>query len=302
MINLEIEAFRAMNANMDAIKIFKERYEKLVCQQEKFDKVQNEEKKCIKKLHTLKNKRKDQFEKGFHFISRELKHTYQLLTNGGDAELTLLDNNDPFLEGILYEVRPPKKTWKQMHKLSGGEKTLCSLAIIFALHKYRPNPLYFMDEIDAALDYKNVGIIAKYIKERTKDAQFIVISLRNNMFELADTLAGIYKTSDTTKSIAIEPNRLFEIWVKKDEEQSKIYERKQVQGGNIISNLKKEMVMQSKITQTKRQSMKGSVSKKILNTINEQSDKENEVEGVNTKNMKSGRMMMSPREFKIDDM
>lgn len=63
-----------------------------------------------------------------------------------------------------------------------------------------------MDEIDAALDFKNVQIVAKFIKERTKNAQFIIISLRNNMFELADRLVGIYKTQDTTKTIAIEPH------------------------------------------------------------------------------------------------
>ena len=63
-----------------------------------------------------------------------------------------------------------------------------------------------MDEIDAALDFKNVSIVANYIKERTKDAQFVVISLRNNMFELADRLVGIYKTHNQTKSIAINPN------------------------------------------------------------------------------------------------
>lgn len=65
-----------------------------------------------------------------------------------------------------------------------------------------------MDEIDAALDFKNVSIVANYIKERTKNAQFIIISLRNNMFELADRLIGIYKTQDVTKSIAINPKEI----------------------------------------------------------------------------------------------
>ena len=62
-----------------------------------------------------------------------------------------------------------------------------------------------MDEIDAALDFRNVSIVANYIKERTRNAQFIVISLRNNMFELADKLVGIYKTHQRTKSITIDP-------------------------------------------------------------------------------------------------
>lgn len=63
----------------------------------------------------------------------------------------------------LSSVRPPKKSWKKIFNLSGGEKTLSSLALVFALHHYKPTPLYFMDEIDAALDFKNVSIVACYI-------------------------------------------------------------------------------------------------------------------------------------------
>ena len=116
-----------------------------------------------------------------------------------------MDSLDPFSEGIVFSVRPPKKSWKNIANLSGGEKTLSSLALVFALHHYKPTPLYVMDEIDAALDFKNVSIVANYIKERTKNAQFIIISLRNNMFELADRLVGIYKTNNCTKSVTINP-------------------------------------------------------------------------------------------------
>jgi len=119
--------------------------------------------------------------------------------------LELVDSLDPFSEGIVFSVRPPKKSWKNISNLSGGEKTLSSLALVFALHHFKPTPLYVMDEIDAALDFKNVSIVANYIKERTKNAQFVIISLRNNMFELADRLVGIYKTHDATKSVTINP-------------------------------------------------------------------------------------------------
>lgn len=64
---------------------------------------------------------------------------------------------------LCSSVRPPKKSWKKIFNLSGGEKTLSSLALVFALHHYKPTPLYFMDEIDAALDFKNVSIVAFYI-------------------------------------------------------------------------------------------------------------------------------------------
>ncbi|ODV74932.1 condensin subunit SMC4 [Cyberlindnera jadinii NRRL Y-1542] len=151
----------------------------------------------------LKKKRLDEFMEGFNLISATLKEMYQMITMGGNAELELVDSLDPFSEGILFSVMPPKKSWKNISNLSGGEKTLSSLALVFALHRYKPTPLYVMDEIDAALDFRNVSIVANYIKERTKNAQFIVISLRNNMFELAQNLVGIYKVSNMTRSITL---------------------------------------------------------------------------------------------------
>lgn len=156
----------------------------------------------------LRRRRLTEFMTGFNLISLRLKEMYQMITMGGNAELELVDSLDPFSEGILFSVMPPKKSWKNISNLSGGEKTLSSLALVFALHHYKPTPLYVMDEIDAALDFRNVSIVANYIKDRTKNAQFIVISLRNNMFELSARLIGIYKTSNMTKSIAIENTEL----------------------------------------------------------------------------------------------
>lgn len=152
-----------------------------------------------KRCDELRKLRLEGFMEGFSMISLRLKEMYQMITMGGNAELELVDSLDPFSEGILFSVMPPKKSWKNISNLSGGEKTLSSLALVFALHHYKPTPLYVMDEIDAALDFRNVSwpaggfrygvltvlmevsIVASYIKERTKNAQFIVISLRNNM-------------------------------------------------------------------------------------------------------------------------
>uniref|UniRef100_A0A8C8IFV9 RecF/RecN/SMC N-terminal domain-containing protein n=1 Tax=Oncorhynchus tshawytscha TaxID=74940 RepID=A0A8C8IFV9_ONCTS len=152
----------------------------------------------IKHLDTLfttlsvdvSKQRLNEFMAGFN-ITNKLKENYQMLTLGGDAELELVDSLDPFSEGTMFSVRPPKKSWKKIFNLSGGEKTLSSLALVFALHHFKPTPLYFMDEINAVLDFKNVSIVACYIYEQTKNAQFI--SLRNNMFEIADRL--IYNTT-----------------------------------------------------------------------------------------------------------
>jgi len=107
----------------------------------------------------LRRSRLEGFMEGFSTISLRLKEMYQMITMGGNAELELVDSLDPFSEGILFSVMPPKKSWKNIANLSGGEKTLSSLALVFALHHYKPTPLYVMDEIDAALDFRNVSDI-----------------------------------------------------------------------------------------------------------------------------------------------
>uniref|UniRef100_T1H0V6 RecF/RecN/SMC N-terminal domain-containing protein n=1 Tax=Megaselia scalaris TaxID=36166 RepID=T1H0V6_MEGSC len=112
----------------------------------------------------VRKKRFNEFMRGFGVITRRLKEMYRMITQGGDAELELVDSMDPFNEGVSFTVRPNKKSWKNISNLSGGEKTLASLALVFALHYYKPSPLYFMDEIDAALDFKNISIVAHYIK------------------------------------------------------------------------------------------------------------------------------------------
>lgn len=112
-----------------------------------------------KRCDDLRRLRLEGFMEGFSIISLRLKEMYQMITMGGNAELELVDSLDPFSEGILFSVMPPKKSWKNISNLSGGEKTLSSLALVFALHHYKPTPLYVMDEIDAALDFRNVSFV-----------------------------------------------------------------------------------------------------------------------------------------------
>lgn len=114
--------------------------------------------------NTLVEQRTREFLSSFEVIQAKLKKTYHLLTHGGDTELVPVNNLNIFGDGIEFSVRPPNKSWKSISNLSGGEKTLSSLSLIFALHHYKPTPFYIMDEIDAALDYRNVTIVGKYVK------------------------------------------------------------------------------------------------------------------------------------------
>uniref|UniRef100_A0A8C8IG99 Structural maintenance of chromosomes protein n=1 Tax=Oncorhynchus tshawytscha TaxID=74940 RepID=A0A8C8IG99_ONCTS len=186
-----------MKPNLGAIAEYKKKEELYLKRVAELDEITTERDNFKRGCEDLRKQRLNEFMAGFNIITNKLKENYQMLTLGGDAELELVDSLDPFSEGIMFSVRPPKK-----------KKTLSSLALVFALHHFKPTPLYFMDEIDAALDFKNVSIVACYIYEQTKNAQFIIISLRNNMFEIADRLIGIYKTHNTTKSVGINPKTI----------------------------------------------------------------------------------------------
>ncbi|KAK5972689.1 SMC hinge domain-containing protein [Trichostrongylus colubriformis] len=197
--------------NMHIINDYKEKLKKLEAERAVLDAARETMEEHMAVLDNMRRDRLVEFMDGFERIGLGLKEMYQMITLGGDASLDLKDSMDPFTQGIQFMVRPPKKSWKQIENLSGGEKTLASLSLVFALHHYRPTPLYVMDEIDAALDTRNISMIAHYIKDRTKNAQFVIISLRNNMFELGDRLIGIYKTFDCTQNVVVDPPQVVKV-------------------------------------------------------------------------------------------
>lgn len=108
--------------------------------------------------------------------------------------MSLEDSEEPYLDGVKYHAMPPMKRFREMEMLSGGEKTVAALALLFAIHSYRPAPFFILDEVDAALDNTNVSKVARYIKKHASDDfQFIVISLKNTFYESAQGLVGVYK-------------------------------------------------------------------------------------------------------------
>lgn len=154
-----------VNPNVQILEVYKEKRRECLKKEKELQMLNENAKKRREEYETHRHNRHNEFKEGFQLIAKHVKQIYRLITNGGDADLETIDQLDPFSEGVMFQVRPKNKSWKQMSKLSGGEKTLSSLSLIFALHIFKPSPLYCMDEIDAALDYKNVAIVGKYIKE-----------------------------------------------------------------------------------------------------------------------------------------
>eukprot|EP00746_Dinoflagellata_sp_MGD_P159181 gnl/MRDRNA2_/MRDRNA2_86644_c0_seq1.p2 gnl/MRDRNA2_/MRDRNA2_86644_c0~~gnl/MRDRNA2_/MRDRNA2_86644_c0_seq1.p2 ORF type:complete len:629 (+),score=-11.54 gnl/MRDRNA2_/MRDRNA2_86644_c0_seq1:1930-3816(+) len=163
----------------------------------------------VLKLESREKLRAREFCTGLHEISFCLKEIYYSLTSGGNAELELVDCSNPFESGVIFSVRPPGKTWKSISNLSGGEKTISSLSLVFALHFHRPSSFFIMDEIDSALDFKNATIVSRYIKTLAHQAQFILISLRTELIMFALRLIGIYKSNNHSHSVLIQSMKLF---------------------------------------------------------------------------------------------
>ncbi|CAG7853227.1 Structural maintenance of chromosomes protein 1 AltName: Full=Chromosome segregation protein smc1; AltName: Full=Cohesin complex subunit psm1 [Serendipita indica DSM 11827] len=147
------------------------------------------------------------FRKAFDHISDCIDKVYKDLTKGkaapmgGVAYLNLEDNEEPYLGGITFHAMPPMKRFRDMDQLSGGEKTVAALALLFAIHSFQPSPFFVLDEVDAALDNTNVAKVANYIRQHCADTfQFIVISLKGSLYERSHSLVGIYRDQDVNSS------------------------------------------------------------------------------------------------------
>ncbi|KAI0377423.1 P-loop containing nucleoside triphosphate hydrolase protein [Hypomontagnella monticulosa] len=156
----------------------------------------------------IKSKRFELFDKAFTHIREQISHVYKDLTRsdqyplGGQAYLDIEEDTDqPYLSGIKYHAMPPLKRFRDMEHLSGGEKTMAALALLFAIHSYQPSPFFVLDEVDAALDNANVDKIKNYIREHAGPGmQFIVISLKSGLFQDSESLVGVYRDQEVNSS------------------------------------------------------------------------------------------------------
>ena len=186
---------RAMNAlgnvNVDAIEMSKtvsEEYNVLNAQKEDLEKAESDLLKIIK---DLSDEMLARFSTQFAQIRSNFIKIFKELFNGGNADLELLDSENPLEAGIEIKAQPPEKKLQSISLLSGGEKALTAIAILFAILKLKPMPFCLLDEIEAALDDANANRFAKYLRRFSEDTQFIVITHRKPTMELADSLYGV---------------------------------------------------------------------------------------------------------------
>ena len=189
-----------MAPNMRAVERLSTVESKLQSTEADFDAARRRYRESKAAFEEVMHRRSDLFNKAFSHISDQIGPIYKDLTKstnyplGGQAYLDIGDSDEPYLDGIKYHAMPPLKRFRDMEHLSGGEKTMAALALLFAVHSYQPSPFFVLDEVDAALDNANVGKIANYIREHAQPGmQFIVISLKTGLFQQSEALVGIYR-------------------------------------------------------------------------------------------------------------
>lgn len=167
--------------------------EKIAATNEEFENARRKAKKAKLAFEKVKNMRFTKFKACYDHISEAIDGIYKSLARNEAAQAYLCPDNpeEPYLEGINYNCVAPGKRFQPMSNLSGGEKTIAALALLFAIHSFQPAPFFVLDEIDAALDNTNIGKVASYIVEKTTNLQTIVISLKEEFYGHADSLIGI---------------------------------------------------------------------------------------------------------------
>ena len=210
-LRAKIRALGSVNvAAIDEYKEVSERYEFLSTQIGDIEKSKAELEKMIDELTS---KMATQFSEKFEQINTYFKETFSELFGGGEAGLILEDPEDVLECGIEIKAQPPGKNVKSISLLSGGEKGLTAISLLFAILKLNPAPFCFFDEVEAALDDVNVSKYARYVRSFTDKTQFILITHRRGSMEEADTMYGVTMQEEgVSKLLKLETSEIAKEW------------------------------------------------------------------------------------------
>ena len=179
------------NVNINAISDYNEISGRYELMKKQHADILEAEANLIKIIDELDIAMKKQFAVKFDEIAKEFNEVFKELFGGGSGKLILEESGDMLEAGITIISQPPGKKLQNMMQLSGGEKALTAIALLFAIQNLKPSPFALLDEIEAALDDSNVDRFAKYLHKLTDRTQFIVITHRRGTMVSADRLYGI---------------------------------------------------------------------------------------------------------------
>ncbi len=179
------------NVNLNAQEDFKLINERYNFMKSNYDELLVSRDKILEIIDDLDKTMKKQFQDTFDAINQELDKVFKILFGGGSARLVLEDSNNILESGIDIDVQPPGKSIKSIKLFSGGEKALIAISVLFAILNVKTVPLIVFDEVEAALDQANVVRFANYIRDNSKNTQFIIITHRPGTMEKCDYLYGV---------------------------------------------------------------------------------------------------------------
>ncbi|XP_060632142.2 structural maintenance of chromosomes protein 1B isoform X1 [Anolis sagrei] len=181
---------------LDRLHIVTNRFQESV---DVFEAHRKEAKLCRQEFEKVKKRRYELFSQCFEHMSVAIDQIYKKLCRNNSAQAFLSPENpeEPYLEGIGFNCVAPGKRFMPMDNLSGGEKSVAALALVFAIHSFRPAPFFILDEVDAALDNTNIGKVSSFIRQQSQEQfQIIVISLKEEFYSKADALIGVCPQQD----------------------------------------------------------------------------------------------------------
>ncbi|MDE7340209.1 MAG: chromosome segregation protein SMC [Lachnospiraceae bacterium] len=188
---LKDEIRKLGDVNVNAIEDYKNLMERYTFLKTQHDDLVEAEQTLLGIIEELDTSMRKQFNEKFAEINREFDKVFKELFGGGKGTLELIEDEDVLEAGIRIIAQPPGKKLVNMMQMSGGEKSLTAICLLFAIQNLKPSPFCLLDEIEAALDENNVGRFAKYLHKLTRNTQFIVITHRRGTMEKADRLYGI---------------------------------------------------------------------------------------------------------------
>ncbi len=192
--------------NMRALEDYKEKKERKQELQEEYTELEDREKELNNLIDELDEKKKEGLLKVRDGINENFGKVYEDLSEGGEAHLEFENQEEPFEGGLLIKARPPGKKVHLVDALSGGEKSLVSMAFIFSIQMYNPSPFYLFDEIDQNLDAVNAENVAEMISRNSETAQFIQISLRKVTLKKSNHIIGVTINDDGISDVIMKVN------------------------------------------------------------------------------------------------
>ncbi len=188
--NLRIDISNLGTVNVGAIEEYKELYEKITFMNNQKEDLVKSKEELLNVIDEMTNKMRSVFSENFNKLRKNFNETFIELFKGGSADL-ILSNGDELTANIEINVQPPGKKLQNINLMSGGEKGLSAIALLFAILRMKPTPFCILDEIEAALDDANVSRYADFLKEFSQNSQFIVITHRKGTMEACDALYGV---------------------------------------------------------------------------------------------------------------